>query len=306
MSRVRAAAARSISSAAEEDRKFHRIRMPAKDYRGVRLCRFFYVLWGFRKQKRILPGGMRENGLTFSLTQIKMNIDSLLRKDKQMPKVTEEYIAEKKQKITDAAYTLCLQKTVSTVTMQDIINETGFSQGGIYLFYKDIDEIFSDMILSLRKRVNIKEKIDAVLDRKDSLKPAEITDALFDMLAEFMTDELMGIEKIDFELSVLAMNAPQRVDKIMKNIPGTGNMEYLTLRTMEYFTGEMERGNIHPRVNAKELLSFISSAWSGIQMTCIVNNCYTHERNPLTACYQPKIQLKLLAKTVNYLIGEDE
>lgn len=235
-----------------------------------------------------------------------MNVDSFLRKDKQMPKVTEEYIAEKKQKITDAAYALCLQKTVSTVTMQDIINETGFSQGGIYRFYKDIDEIFSEMILSLRKRVNIKEKIDAVLGRKDSLKPAEITDALFDMLAEFMADELMGIEKIDFELSVLAMNAPQRVDKIMKNIPGTGNMEYLTLRTMEYFTGEMERGNIHPRVNAKELLSFISSAWSGIQMTCIVNNCYTHERNPLTACYQPKIQLKLLAKTVNYLIGEDE
>ncbi len=121
-----------------------------------------------------------------------------------------------------------------------------------------------------------------------------------------MTDELMGIEKIDFELSVLAMNAPQRVDKIMENIPGTGNMEYLTLRTMEYFTGEIERGRLRPRVDAKELLSFISSAWSGIQMTCIVNNCYTHERNPLTAYYQPKIQLKLLAKTVNYLIGEDE
>lgn len=223
-----------------------------------------------------------------------------------MPKVTEEYIANKKKKITDAAYALCLKKTLSTVTMQDIINETGLSQGGIYRFYKDIDEIFADMVLSLRNRVDLKKEIDAVLEQKDSLKPSAITNALFNLLEKFMTAELMGIEKIDFELSVLAMNAPQRVDKIMKLIPGTGNMEYLTLRTMEYFTGEIQSGKIHPRVSAEELLSFISSAYSGIQMTCIVNNCYKHEKNPLTAFYQPGVQLRLLAKTVNYLIGEDE
>ena len=63
-----------------------------------------------------------------------------------MPKVTEEYIENKKKRIIEAAYALCLRKTVSTVTMQDIINETGLSQGGIYRFYHDIDEIFSAMI----------------------------------------------------------------------------------------------------------------------------------------------------------------
>ena len=54
-----------------------------------------------------------------------------------MPKVTEEYIIKKKKMITDTAYELCLEKTVSTVTMQDIINRTGLSQGGIYRFYHD-------------------------------------------------------------------------------------------------------------------------------------------------------------------------
>ena len=75
-----------------------------------------------------------------------------------MPKVTEEYIQNKKNKIIDAAYKLCLRQTVSTVTMQDIINETGLSQGGIYRFYKDIDDIFSDMILYLRQKESIKDK----------------------------------------------------------------------------------------------------------------------------------------------------
>ena len=222
-----------------------------------------------------------------------------------MPKVSEEYIINKKKRIIDAAYTLCLKKTVSTVTMQDIIDETGLSQGGIYRFYKDIDAIFSDMIKTLRERESIKEKVDEILAQKDTLSAMEITNRLFDMLAQFMTKELMGIEKIDFELSVLAMNAPERVDKIMKGIPGVGNMEYLTMRTMEYFTSQIQCGRLHPRVSAEELFSFISSAYSGIQMTCIVNNCYQREGNPLAALHRPEIQLKMLAKTVNYLIGEE-
>lgn len=222
-----------------------------------------------------------------------------------MPKVTEEYIAGKKKKIIDAAYTLCLKKTVSTVTMQDIINETGLSQGGIYRFYKNIDAIFSDMMEAMRERGRIKESVDEILGQKDNLSPSDIINQIFDLLAEFLKNELMGIEKIDFELSVLAMNAPDRVDKIMKNISGVGNMEYLTQRTMEYFIEQMECGRIHPRVSVEELLSFISSAYSGIQMICIVNNCYKHENNPVTHLYQPDIQLKILAKTVNYLIGEE-
>ena len=160
------------------------------------------------------------------------------------------------------------------------------------------------MLRELRERRSIKGDVDEILAKKDELTPSEVTDALFDMLAEFMTEELMGIEKIDFELSVLAMNDSKRVDKIMRSIPGVGNMEYLTLRTMEYFVEGTKSGRIHPRVSVEELLSFISSAYSGIQVTCIVNNCYKYEGNPLTEWYQPKIQLGLLAKTVNYLIGE--
>ncbi|MBD5487063.1 MAG: TetR/AcrR family transcriptional regulator [Lachnospiraceae bacterium] len=222
-----------------------------------------------------------------------------------MPKVTEEYIIQKKKMITDAAYELCLQKTVSTVTMQDIIDRTGLSQGGIYRFYKDIDDIFADMIRQMRERVSIKGKIDEILAQKDLLPPTEITNRLFDMLAEFMSSELMGIEKIDFELSVLAMNAPQRIEKIMKSIPEVGNMEYLMMRTMEYFEEQRLSGKIRPRVSVEEMLAFISSAYGGIQMTCIVHNCYRHERNPLTALYQPRILLGTLAKTANYLMGEE-
>ena len=83
-------------------------------------------------------------------------------------------------------------------------------------------------------------------------------------------------------------------------------MEYLTLRTMAYFKEQVAQGRIRPRVSAEELLAFISSAYGGIQMTCIVNNCYQHERNPLAALYRPRSLLKILAQTVNELIGAEE
>lgn len=221
-----------------------------------------------------------------------------------MPKVTQDYIEKKKEAIIEAAYSLCIKKTVSTVTMQDIINETGLSQGGIYRFYKDIDDIFSDMIFKKRNSMSIKGEIDRIIDN-ESLTSKEVANQLFEMLGDFMENNLMTVLKIDFELSVLAMNNPRRVDKIIKNISGIGNMEYLSVRAMEYFKCQKEKGLIKPRVDEKELLSYISSAYSGIQMQCIVANCYKYINNPLNEYYSPKTQLKLLAKTVNYLLGEE-
>ncbi len=220
-----------------------------------------------------------------------------------MPKVSEEYILNKKRMITDAAYELCLEKTVSTVTMQDLINRTGLSQGGIYRFYRDIDEVFADMLVTLREKVNIKPKVDAIFDRSEELSAGEVTNQIFDVLADFMTEELMGVEKVDFELSVLAMNAPKRVDKILEGAGGVGNMEYIMQRTSEFFRQKMSSGELKARVSGMELLTYISSAYSGIQMSCIVNNCY--KKGPMAGFYQPKMQLRTLAKTVNYLLGAE-
>lgn len=218
-----------------------------------------------------------------------------------MPKVTEEYIANKKKLIVDTAYALCLEKTVSTVTMQDIINRTGLSQGGIYRFYHDIDEIFADMILEMRKKVHIKEKTDEIFALADQLPPGEIIVQIFEMLADFMTEHLMGIEKVDFELTVLAMNSPDRVEKILARVEGTGHKEYIMMRTAEFFSRKMAQGEMQARVSAEELIGYISSAFSGVQMSCIVNNCYS--AGPMAQAFQPKPLMMTLAKTVSYLLG---
>ena len=218
-----------------------------------------------------------------------------------MPKVTEEYILNKKKLITDAAYELCLEKTVSTVTMQDIINRTGLSQGGIYRFYKDIDEIFGDMLADMRGKFTIKDELDAILAKADKFSAGEVVDLIFDMLADNMEKELMGVQKVDFEMSVLAMNSPERVDKILAGAKGIGNKEYLMYRASEFFGPKLEEGNFTPLIEPAEILAYISSSYTGIQTACIVQHCY--HKVPVDEMFQPRRRFEVLAGTVKYLMG---
>lgn len=221
-----------------------------------------------------------------------------------MPKVTEEYIQNKKQKIIDSAYRLCQQKTISTVTMQDIIDSTGLSQGGIYRFYKDIDEIFQDMLRDNRQKVNIMAQVDTIFSSPSDTSSKTVLHQVFELLGDFMTEELMGIVKINFELSVLAMNAPLRAEKILKDIEGTGNFEYLLQHTTGYLKQHIANGNMKPRLSFEELLTYLISTYNGIEMSCIVNHCY--KKLPLMEWYTPKTQLKTLETTLYYLLGLED
>lgn len=221
-----------------------------------------------------------------------------------MPKVTDEYIKNKKKRIVCAAYDLCLKKTVSTVTMQDIIDATGFSQGGIYRFYKDIDEIFRDMLIYNRQRVTIKPQLDEIFANTESEDIESILHKVFELLANFMTSELMGIVKINFELSVLSMNAPLRVEKILGEIEGTGNFEYLFMQVSQYLKQCIINGVVAPRINIEELLTYLTTTYNGIEMSCIINHCY--KKLPMMEWYVPRTQLKTLETTLYYLLGLED
>ena len=45
-----------------------------------------------------------------------------------MPKVTDEYVKNKRKRIVDACYAVCLRKPIQMVTMTDVIEESGLSQ----------------------------------------------------------------------------------------------------------------------------------------------------------------------------------
>ena len=82
-----------------------------------------------------------------------------------MPKVSEEYYKNKRKEIVDAAYRVCTRKPISSVEMKDIIEETGFSHGVVYRYYKDLDEVLKDLVITINENNKIDDKLDAILSR---------------------------------------------------------------------------------------------------------------------------------------------
>ncbi len=220
-----------------------------------------------------------------------------------MPKVSEEYFIQKKQAITDAAYQVCLKKPVSTVTMMDIIKETGLSQGGIYRFYPDLDAILQDMILKLRQNFNIISETDQIFAECKDLSPTEFSEKICMMLADRMEQSLMNVQKINFDLSVLAINEPERVRKILGGIQEEGNMEHLTKCTVQLISQKIAEDNYRPRIPLEDIMQYISCMYGGIERNCIVSHCYSY--GPMSVSYSPRPLFQTLAKTIAYLLGDN-
>ncbi len=221
-----------------------------------------------------------------------------------MPKVSEDYFDKKKQSIVDAAYRVCLKKPVEMVTMTDVIEETGLSQGGIYRFYKDLDEILSDLVTSMRRDYNIIDDFEALGKEADNLSFNEAIYRFCDILGEAMEAHLMDIQKINFDLTVLAINEPDRAEKIIGGTKGRGNMEYMAQIVLPLLMKASEENHFVLKGTPEELFDFISSAYVGIEMNCILSACYGRGKTGSKA--NPRQQFKTLAKTIIFLFGSEE
>ena len=92
-----------------------------------------------------------------------------------MPKVTQAYINQKKNLIVQSAAICCDKKAVCSVTMQDVIDESGLSQGGIYRFYQNIDDILVD-VLKWVSSIPIYDKNKVINNFIEKISPLRNTD----------------------------------------------------------------------------------------------------------------------------------
>lgn len=218
-----------------------------------------------------------------------------------MPKVTDEYIKNKRKRIVDACYTVCLRKPVQMVTMTDVIEESGLSQGGIYRFYNDLDEILRDVIQEMRCGFNIVEETDRLFSKTDEMSVNEMVYAICEMLGRNMEEQLMTVQKLNFDLSVLAINEPQRVAKILGSIHEESNLEHLTKLLESWIEQEFQKSNIKPKADSVEIMQYAASVYSGIEMNCIINACYNH--GPMKIKYEPRKLFNVHAKVMIMLMG---
>lgn len=218
-----------------------------------------------------------------------------------MPKVTQEYIDNKKRMIVESCMRVCKRKPVEMVTMTDVIEETGLSQGGIYRFYKDLDEILRDMILEMRVRYNIMDDTDKIIEDSSNDDPATTIRKMCAMLGAALEKNLMDLQKLNFDLTVLAINEPDRVDKILGGIKTESNMAHLMKMTRDSFVRAQKEGKISPDKDIDRILNFMSAAGNGILLNCIIESCYKQGMPGIKS--DPKELYATLADSMIALMG---
>ena len=190
-----------------------------------------------------------------------------------MPKVTEEYITNKKKEIVDAAYQVCLEKPITDIVLQDITDKTGFSHGVIYRYYKDIDEVLHDLVASINSSYFYDEKWKKIL--KGSKDWQTVIRKTCKMGSDLTLSMDIGTLKISAYASVLAMSDPDRVISIGASLKdGEKNPFNALLRSIkDYLEDLIAKGTIHPSSTPAEIIQYIYVSVRGIQQVYTLNQC---------------------------------
>lgn len=218
-----------------------------------------------------------------------------------MPKVSEEYFEIKKNKILDAAFSVCLKKPVSDVTMSDIIAETGMSQGGVYKYFSNIDEVFIVLTNRLNDKFSFREKLDDIFNES---VPEVLLKNIFDLVTEHILLNLTDYGKISFEMDAMYANYPEREHYYLSNTRFSSDFEYLTKFMFNYIVQKVEENYFKPVLPLQNIFMFIITSYDGIRRDIILSKCYpTQDRISKEWNFNESELMEVLYKSTMFLLN---
>ncbi len=183
-----------------------------------------------------------------------------------MAKVTEEYYAQKRKEILDAAYRVCVRKPITSVTMKDVIAETGYSHGAIYKYYKDLDEIIRDLLITINRTYTF-DDLEKIIEKHGTKDWENALREIFSMLADHMIGVGKDVVKISLYCSVFAMSEPERAKQISEKIGEESVTPLLSaINSMSVYLSDVIGANkLHPVRSVEEIILFIVTYYGGIE-----------------------------------------
>lgn len=184
------------------------------------------------------------------------------------PKVTESHRQQKKLEILDAAKKVFIRKGYEQTTMKDIVDESGLSRGGVYLYYSSTEEIFLDIM-----KLNDRHLITMVQNR---LKHCSVVWEAILELAEQIKKVLFsvqnGIEPVIFEYFMACRRNEKAQNLLDERFAGA----------MECLSGLMnagiERKEFKPVFAAADIAVYLLSFLDGLEINIIQHG--TEKFNP--------------------------
>lgn len=188
------------------------------------------------------------------------------------PKVNPDYIDNKKTQILDAANKVFQEKPLYEMTMLDVIKEAGLSKGGIYRYFGDIDEVIIALINRETAQNNNKNKIDEIITSPDTT--AGKIEALFAFLGNYINESPTTLGKIQFELTVLISNHPEKAEKFMSNLTEQENGQYLINAIINKITEGITNGELEPNYPLNDIFTYIMTSIEGVIKSIVLQKCY--------------------------------
>ncbi len=213
-----------------------------------------------------------------------------------MPKVSPDYIEKKKKQILDAAFVIFQQKPLYEMTMLDVIKEAGLSKGGIYRYFSDIDEVIITLVNRETAQNNYKYKIDEILARTGT----SAIESLFTFLGEYINSNSMTIGKIQFELTVLIANHPEKAEKFMNSLTEQENGQYLIKTIFNKIIEGTNNGKFKPIFPLNDIFTYITTSIDGLVRDVVLEKCYGANIGNID---EIKI-MRMLAHTVLCMLGK--
>ena len=220
-----------------------------------------------------------------------------------MPKVSEEYYENKRREIIGAAYRVCTRKPITSIEMKDIIAETGFSHGVIYRYYKDIDEIFKDLVITINSENKIDERLDAIIAKADPDKWEQTIYDICQMLSDYIKEVGTDLLKVSIYGDMLAMSDPERAMNIAKRLGKDvqSPLLYATEVMTDYLTKVIKHNKLKPAVSVDQIIQFFIVNYHGIQSGYVLTECFKAEH--IEGKYKIDDMYKNLATSVVLMMG---
>lgn len=211
----------------------------------------------------------------------------------KMPKVDEEYIANKVTMILDAAYNICKKKPLYELTMKDVVEACYMSKGNIYRYFPDINAIIIAMVNRLRKDVVLSIEDIGLDDGDDSLT---IITKMMDYIIDYLEENLQTLGKIQFELMVLMTCKKKKCDHLMEFLQEDAGILIFDRVVEELIKCVGEE-------KATEFATYFRYTLDGILINTIFDECYSEEARLEPKPVSTRNLLQLLKETAHHMIS---
>jgi len=212
-----------------------------------------------------------------------------------------DYFEQKRKQILDAAFAVCMRKPMHEVSMRDIISEVQFSQGNIYRYYSNLDEILIDLINARSVFYDAKTEIDTAISSDQT--PERVLGVLFEVWEKAILENILGVGKIFYEMCAVYVNDPERLMNFVSKSGTARDEAYLKEQGFSFVMQKIIEGYFQPKLPIEDIFNFLGTSFDGMIRDLIIS---THYSAPMFPQFDKSKLVQSLCTAFVLLLGGDE